>query len=240
MPRPRASDSSRTDPPASPRYAEPLAQVAAEVKPRLRGWLHAATAPLALAAGVVLVVLAPTETGKVGGAVFLAASVLIFGTSGLYHRRTWGDRGEAVMRRLDHANIFVFIAASYTPMALMMLDGRSRSALLTMIWLSALGGCAFRLFWLNAPRWLYTALYLVMAWAAMGWLGGFYASGGLTVVLLILGGGLCYSLGAVVYARKRPNPSPAWFGFHEIFHAGTVAGFICHYVAISLVTYRAV
>ncbi|WP_375423343.1 hemolysin III family protein [uncultured Friedmanniella sp.] len=216
-----------------------MTQVAAKVKPRLRGWLHACTAPLALAAGVVLVVLAPTAEGKVGGSVFLAASVLLFGSSGLYHRRTWGDRGEAVMRRLDHANIYVFIAASYTPMALMMLTGRSRVALLTMIWLAALGGCAFRLFWLSAPRWLYTALYLVMGWAAVGWMGAFYAAGGPAVLVLILAGGACYSAGAVVYARKRPNPSPAWFGFHEIFHAGTVLGFVCHYVAISLVTYRA-
>lgn len=217
---------------------EPLAQVVAQVKPRLRGWLHAVTAPLALAAGVVLVVLAPTAAGKAGGAVFLAASVLLFGTSGLYHRRTWGDRGEAVMRRLDHANIYVFIAASYTPMALMMLTGRSRVTLLTLIWVAALGGLAFRLFWLDAPRWLYTALYLVMGWAAVGWMGAFYASGGLAVLLLILAGGVCYSAGAVVYARKRPDPSPAWFGFHEIFHTGTVAGFVCHYVAISLITYR--
>lgn len=237
MPRPTVTP--RPDRESSP-SADPLAAVVAQVKPRLRGWLHAGTAPLALAAGIVLVVLAPTATGKFGGAVFLAASVLLFGTSGLYHRRTWGDRGEAVMRRLDHANIYLFIAASYTPMALMMLTGRSRVALLTMIWLSALGGCAFRLFWLNAPRWLYTALYLVMGWAAMGWMGGFYASGGPTVLLLILAGGVCYSLGAVVYARKRPNPSPAWFGFHEIFHTGTILGFCCHYAAISIVTYRAV
>jgi hemolysin III len=224
---------------APTRPQEAVAEVAAEVKPRLRGWLHACTAPLALAAGIVLVVLAPTAAGKAGGAVFLAASVLLFGSSGLYHRRTWGARGEAVMRRLDHANIYVFIAASYTPMALMMLTGRSRVALLSMIWLSALGGCAFRLFWLGAPRWLYTALYLLMGWAAAGWMGAFYRSGGLAVLLLILGGGVCYSLGAVVYARKRPDPSPTWFGFHEIFHSGTVLGFACHYVAISLVTYRA-
>jgi hemolysin III len=236
---PRSTTTPRRDR-GSSTSAEPLTEVVAQVKPRLRGWLHAGTAPLALAAGIVLVVLAPTAAGRTGGAVFMAASVLLFGASGLYHRRTWSDRGEAVMRRLDHANIYIFIAASYTPMALMMLTGRSRVALLTMIWLSALGGCAFRLFWLNAPRWLYTALYLVMGWAAMGWMGGFYASGGLGVLLLILAGGVFYSGGAVVYARKRPNPSPTWFGFHEIFHTGTILGFFCHYVAISIVTYRAV
>ena len=225
--------------PTTKTLGEPLTEVAASVKPRLRGWLHAATAPLALVAGIVLVALAPTATGRLGGAVFLAASVLLFGTSGIYHRRSWGPRGEAVMRRLDHANIFVFIAASYTPMALLMLQGRSQTTLLAMIWSAALAGLAFRLFWLSAPRWLYTALYLVMGWAAVGWMRAFYASGGLTVLLLILAGGVCYSVGAVVYARKRPDPSPTWFGFHEIFHAGTIAGFACHYVAISIITYAA-
>ena len=232
-PRPRSTPSRRSA------AEDGVEEVLAEVKPRLRGWLHAAMAPLALAAGVVLVALAPTSTGRAGGAVFLAASVLLFGTSAVYHRRTWGVRGEAVMRRLDHANIFVFIAASYTPMALMMLQGRSRALLLVVIWTGALGGLAFRLFWLAAPRWLYTALYLLMGWAAVGWMGAFYRSGGLTVLLLILLGGLCYSVGAVVYARRRPDPSPTWFGFHEIFHVGTVLGFVSHYIAISLVIYAA-
>ncbi len=217
----------------------PVAEVVEAVKPRLRGWLHAATAPLALIAGIVLIALAPTEAGAIGAAVFLAASVLLFGTSGIYHRGNWGPRGDAILRRLDHANIYLFIAASYTPMALILLGGRSRVTLLVMIWTAALGGTAFRLFWLSAPRWLYTALYLLMGWAAMGWIGQFYTAGGPAIVVLILAGGVFYSGGAVVYGRKRPNPSPTWFGFHEIFHAGTIAGFICHYVAISLIIYRA-
>ena len=219
--------------------ADAVSDVVREVKPRLRGWLHAGMAPLALAAGIVLVALAPTTAGVVGGAVFLAASVLLFGTSGLYHRFYWGARGEAVLRRMDHANIYVFIAATYTPLALLLLDGSSRVALLVMIWTSALGGLLFRTLWLSAPRWLYTALYLLMAWAAVGWMGSFYATGGAAVVALILGGGVFYTGGAIVYGRKRPDPSPRWFGFHEIFHACTIAGFVCHYVAISLVTYAA-
>jgi hemolysin III len=108
--------------------------------------------------------------------------------------------------------------------------------LLTLIWSAALGGLFFRLFWLSAPRWLYTALYLVMGWAALGWLGAFYHAAGPAVVILIMAGGICYTFGAVVYGRKRPNPSPAWFGFHEIFHAATIAGFICHYMAIFFLT----
>jgi hemolysin III len=218
---------------------DPVAEVLDVVKPRLRGWLHAAATPVAIAAGVVLIALAPTELGKIGGAVFLAASVMLYGTSGIYHRGSWGPRGEAILRRLDHANIYVFIAATYTPFALMMLHGTSRVLLLSVIWGAALVGLLFRLFWLSAPRWLYTLLYLAMGWGAVGWFGQFYHSGGLAVISLILVGGAFYTGGAIVYGFKRPNPSPRWFGFHEIFHACTLLAFAAHYIAISLVTYRA-
>jgi len=223
-------------PSGGPGAETPLTEVLEAVKPRLRGWLHAGMAPLALAAGIVLVCLAATPAGVIGGAVFLAASVLLFGISGLYHRGTWGTRGAAILRRIDHSNIYVFIAATYTPLALILLDGASRVILLTLIWSAAVGGLLFRLIWLSAPRWLYTALYIVMGWAALGWLGSFYDAAGLTVLILIVAGGICYTLGALVYARKHPNPSPTWFGFHEIFHVGTIAGFICHYLAIAMIT----
>jgi hemolysin III len=214
----------------------PLTEVLAVVKPRLRGWLHAGMAPLALAAGIVLISLAATPAGVVGGAIFLTASVLLFGTSGVYHRGTWGALGQAILRRMDHSNIYVFIAATYTPLALILLDGASRVTLLVLVWSAALGGLFFRVLWLSAPRWLYTVLYIVMGWAALGWLGAFYHAAGLPVVILIVAGGICYTLGAIVYARKRPDPSPAWFGYHEIFHVGTIAGFVCHYVAIFMIT----
>jgi hemolysin III len=214
----------------------PLTEVLAVVKPRLRGWLHAGMAPLALTAGIVLISLAATPAGVVGGAIFLTASVLLFGTSGVYHRGTWGALGQAILRRMDHSNIYVFIAATYTPLALILLDGASRVTLLVLIWSAALGGLFFRVLWLSAPRWLYTVLYIVMGWAALGWLGAFYHAAGLPVVILIVSGGICYTLGAIVYARKRPDPSPAWFGYHEIFHVGTIAGFVCHYVAIFMIT----
>jgi hemolysin III len=213
----------------------PLVDVLAVVKPRLRGWLHAGMAPLALAAGIVLISLAATPAGVVGGAVFLTASVLLFGTSGVYHRGTWGARGQAILRRMDHSNIYVFIAATYTPLALILLDGASRMILLVLIWSAAVGGLLFRL-WLSAPRWLYTVLYIAMGWTALGWLGAFYHAAGPAVLILILAGGICYTLGAIVYARKRPDPSPAWFGYHEIFHVGTIAGFVCHYAAIFMIT----
>ncbi len=218
---------------------DPLTGLAREIKPRLRGWFHAGMAPLAIVAGIVLVVLAPTAEGKIGGAVFLVASLLLFGVSGLYHRFYWGPRAEAVLRRMDHANIFVFIAATYTPMALTMLAGGSRVLLLSIVWGAAALGLVFRIAWLSAPRWLYTVLYIAMGWAALGWLPQFLANGGWLVLSLIIAGGLMYTLGAVVYARKRPNPSPRWFGFHEIFHAATIGAFICHYAAISIATYSA-
>ena len=218
--------------------AEPLADALQRVKPKLRGWLHAAVTPLATAAGIVLIVLAPTSLGRIGGAVFLAASALLFGTSALYHRFTWGSRGEAILRRLDHANIFVFIAATYTPLALLLLTGQSRVVLLTVIWTAALAGLLFRLLWLSAPRWLYTLLYIGMGWAAVGWLRSFYLAAGPLPFALICAGGLLYTAGAVVYGLQRPNPSPRWFGFHEIFHSFTIAAFCAHYAAISLVTYR--
>ena len=228
--------SPETDQDAGP--LEPVVEVARAVKPRLRGWLHAGAAPLALLAGIVLVALAPTGRGRLGGAIFLAASVLLFGTSGIYHRGTWSRRADGILRRLDHANIYVFIAASYTPLALLMLTGGARASLLTLVWVAAAGGLVFRLVWLSAPRWLYTALYLLMGWAAVGWMGPFYTVAGPLVVGLILAGGACYTIGAVVYGRRRPDPWPTWFGFHEIFHACTIVGFACHYAAISIITYR--
>ena len=236
MPTVRLGEGHPQQPSDGPETDTPLTEVLDAVKPRLRGWLHAGMAPLALAAGIVLICLAATPAGAIGGAVFLAASVLLFGISGLYHRRTWGTRGTAILRRVDHSNIYVFIAATYTPLALILLDGASKVVLLTLIWSAAVGGLIFRLFWLSAPRWLYTALYIVMGWTALGWLGAFYDAAGLTVLILIVAGGICYTLGAVVYGRKRPNPSPAWFGYHEIFHVGTIAGFVCHYVAIAMIT----
>ncbi|WP_347347164.1 hemolysin III family protein [Nigerium sp.] len=208
------------------------------VKPKLRGWLHLAMTPLALVGGILLIVFAPTASGKVGGAIYLACSLLLFGTSATYHRGHWGPRGEAVLRRMDHANIFLFIAGTYTPLALMLLTGRTRAVLLTVVWSVAIAGVAFRVCWLSAPRWLYTLLYVGLGWAAVGWLRPFYESGGPLVLGLILAGGLIYSAGALVYARRRPDPWPTWFGFHEIFHACTILAASCHFAAICLITFR--
>ena len=207
-------------------------------KPLMRGWLHLAMTPIAFLAGIVLIVLAPTLSGRIGGAVWLLAAVELFGVSALYHRGNWGPRTQLMLRRLDHANIFVFIAASYTPLALALLNPQGAAILLWIIWLTALAGGFFNLVWITSPRWLHTLLYLVMCWAALGWIGEFWVNASLPVFLLIALGGLVYSGGAVVYALKRPDPSPRYFGYHEIFHACTIVAAICHFVAIALVTLR--
>lgn len=209
-------------------------EAARRLKPRLRGWIHAVTTPLALAASIVLVVLAEPVAGKVAAAVFGLSALLLFGTSAVYHRGTWSPRAGAVLRRMDHANIFLIIAGTYTPLAVMLLDPRTATVLLTIVWSGAVAGLLARVLWMGAPRWLYVPVYVALGWVAVAYLGQFAATGGAAVVWLVAGGGLAYTVGAVVYGTKLPNPSPRWFGFHEIFHALTVVGFTCHTVAIYL------
>ncbi|MGW5359078.1 PAQR family membrane homeostasis protein TrhA [Actinopolymorpha pittospori] len=211
--------------------------VAQTVKPKLRGWLHAGTFPLSVAAGIVIVVLAPTTEARIATAIFALTASLLFGVSALYHRGRWTPRAAGVLRRLDHANIFLIIAGTYTPFTLLLLDRRDAQVLLTIVWVGALLGVAFRVLWLGAPRWLYVPVYVAVGWAAAFWLPAFFSRGSTAVFVLILAGGLLYSAGAIVYATKKPNPSPRWFGFHEIFHAFTVAAFVAHYVGISLAVY---
>ncbi len=207
---------------------------ARRLKPKLRGWIHAVTTPLALAASIVLVVLAEPVAGKVAAAIFGLSALMLFGTSAVYHRGTWSPRVEAVLRRMDHANIFLIIAGTYTPLAVALLDQRSATILLTIVWSGAVAGLLARVLWMNAPRWLYVPVYVALGWVAVAYLGQFGATGGPAVVWLVAGGGLAYTLGAVVYGTKYPDPSPRWFGFHEIFHVLTVIGFACHTVAIYL------
>lgn len=191
-------------------------------------------APLLLIAGLALIVVTPTMIGRAGVAIYLITASILFGTSAVYHRGNWPDRTHAVLRRVDHANIFVFIAGTYTPLTLSMLTGLDRIVLLSAVWAVAIIGISTKMIWWRAPRWLYTVLYAAMGWAAVAWLPQFWAVGGPAVVLLIAAGGLIYTYGAIVYARKWPNPSPTWFGFHEIFHAATIAAAWCHFAAIAI------
>lgn len=209
----------------------------ARVKPHLRGWLHAGTFPLALAAGIVLVSLAPTTAGRVSAAIFAVTACLLFGVSAIYHRGTWSPRTEALLKRFDHANIFLIIAGSYTPFSVMLLPAGKARTLLTIVWIGAVAGVAFRVLWVHAPRWLYVPAYIALGWAAIAYLPSFLESGSLAVVILVIVGGALYTTGAVVYGIKRPNPSPRWFGFHEVFHALTVAAFIVHFVGVSIAVY---
>jgi hemolysin III len=219
--------------------SEAAADVAATLKPKLRGWLHLGMVPLSLAAAIVLVALAPTTAGRVSSTVFGITAVLLFATSATYHRGHWDPPVNRLLKRLDHANIFLIIAGTYTPMAVMLLPADSARTLLWIVWSGAIAGILFRVFWVGAPRWLYTPVYVALGWVAVIYIVPFYRNGGLTVVVLIAAGGLLYTLGALVYGLKRPNPSPRWFGFHEVFHAFTVAAFITHYIAVSFSVYGA-
>ena len=203
------------------------------VKPRLRGWLHAGMTPVALVAGIVLVVLAGSTEGKVSAAVFAGTAVLLFGTSAVYHRGTWSPRVAAVLRRLDHSNIFLIIAGSYTPFALSLPSDQART-LLVIVWTGAVLGVLFRVFWTGAPRWLYVPVYVMLGWIAVFYFGPLLDHVGAAVMAWVVVGGVLYSLGAVVYGTKRPDISPRWFGFHEVFHALTVLAFASHFVAASL------
>ncbi|GAA3755545.1 hemolysin III [Spinactinospora alkalitolerans] len=209
------------------------------VKPRLRGWLHLGTAPLALAAGIVLVCLAPTGLSRVASAVYAVSSVLLFSTSAIYHVGRWSPRGMAVLRRMDHSNIYLIIAGTYTPFVLLVLDGALRAAMVSLIWGAAIAGVLFKVFWLNSPRWLSTALYIAVGWAAVLFIPQLIGGTHPATWILILVGGVLYSVGALVYGLKRPDPAPRWFGFHEIFHSLTIAAYVCHYIAVSFVVYTA-
>ena len=226
------------------RATEIVADKLAEVKPKLRGWIHLATVPLALAAFIVLIALSPTTATKIGSTVFALSAVLMFTVSAVYHRGTWSPRTWAFLRRWDHANIFVLIAGSYTPFAVLFLDGRAQVTLLAVVWGAAIAGVFFRIFWTDAPRWLYTPMYIALGWAAIFFLPNFIDGAsqfslavGVAVLVLVGAGGVLYTLGGVVYGFKRPNPWPTWFGFHEVFHSFTILAFASHYVAASLATY---
>ncbi len=216
-----------------------LVEAAREIKPHLRGWLHLVMFPLSMVAGLVLVLLAPTAQIRVATGVFAVSAALLFGVSALYHRRHWSAPMDALLRRLDHSSIFLLIAGTYTPFAITLLGRRDAEILLSLVWGGALVGIAFRVLWIGAPRWLYLPAYIALGWVAAFWLGDFFHAAGAGVFTLIVVGGGLYSLGGLVYGLRRPDPAPTWFGFHEVFHAFTIAAYVVHYVGISMVVYAA-
>ena len=217
--------------------AELAQQLIEEVRPRLRGMLHAVIVPVTLAAGLVLVMTSPPGAARFGSIVFAASALVLFTVSATLHRGRWGPSTNLVLSRLDHACIFLLIAGSYTPFTLLLLEGTQQVIMLSIAWGGALLGATFRLLWTDAPRWLYTPVYIALGWASIFFLDDFLARGGVTVLALIVAGGLLYTLGGVVYGLRRPDPFPSWFGFHEVFHAFTVVAFAAHYTGVSVITY---
>ena len=214
-----------------------VSELTAALKPRLRGVLHEAAFAVSLITGTALVCLAEGGRERVAAVVYAVSVALLFGTSAAYHRGPWKGRSQEVMKRLDHSMIFVLIAGTYTPFALLLLEGTARAAVLALVWGGALAGVVLRNTIRRPARWLFVGIYLLLGWVALGVLPQLHDAGGLTMVVLLLVGGLFYSLGAVVYALRRPDPSPRWFGFHEVFHAFTLVAFVVHYVAVSFATY---
>ena len=206
-----------------------------DIKPTWRGWIHAGVLPIVIAAGIVLIVLADGVAAKVTGTVFYASSILLFGNSALYHRFNWKPKTKLALKRIDHANIFLLIAGSYTPNTWLALERDKAILLLAIIWGTAVLGIGFRIFWISAPRWLYVPIYVGMGWGAMAFIADFMNANA-AMMILILVGGLCYTVGAVVYGLKKPNPFPGKFGFHEIFHTFTVLAFMCHWTGILLIS----
>jgi hemolysin III len=232
---PPAADGADADVPSIPLVEDAIDHASElETKPTWRGVIHAGTFPLAIVAGIVLIVLSDGAPAKIASAVFMASSLLLFGVSAVYHRFNWSPKVTAVFRRLDHSNIFLLIAGTYTPLAIDALEFPKNVIMLSVIWGGALIGILSRIFWLKAPRWSYVVLYIALGWAAVIYMGDLFAANAVTMVLVIVGG-VSYTVGALFYAFKRPNPVPGVFGFHELFHTCTVIAFLCHWIGILLV-----
>jgi hemolysin III len=200
----------------------------------MRGWLHLYGLVAAVTASAVLIPLAALVSGTaaLAAVVYSLGISLCFGISALYHRKIWGPRGYSVMRRLDHAAIFLLIAGTYTPYCLLLLPAGTAALLLGTVWAGATVGIVLQVAWPHAPRWLSVPIYIALGWAAIAVLPQVLARGGVTVLVLLLVGGAAYSLGALVYALKWPNPWPRVFAHHELFHACTLVAAICHHIGV--------
>jgi hemolysin III len=217
-----------------------FAESKAGVKPRLRGWIHLYCAVAALVAGSALVAVSWAVASKQAGQATLAytlAIVTMFAVSATYHRVQWRSAvARSWMRRLDHAMIFVLIAGTYTPFAMLDMPGSTRQVL-TIVWGGALAGIALTVFWPGAPRWLGVALYLLLGWVAIWYTGVLLHNAGVAAAVLLAVGGALYSLGAVFYALRWPDPWPTTFGYHEIFHGCTAVAAVCQFVAVCIAVF---
>jgi hemolysin III len=207
--------------------------VAEEVIPRLRGLLHAHAAWVAAVAAITLIALAPTAGARVAALIYGVGLIALFSVSALYHRWPGDPRWKPWLRRMDHSTIFLFIAASYTPVGLLVLDGTVQIVVLVSVWAGALAGIVMSVAWISAPRWLQALTYLLVGWVAVLALPQLAERVGVApLVLLAVGGGL-YTLGAVVYALRRPDLWPRTYGFHEVFHTLVIAAAVVHFVAMA-------
>lgn len=203
------------------------------MKPRLRGVSHQWAFFVAVVAGIVLVVNAPSRRALAAAAIYAMALAGMFGASALYHRIDWRPRVSVWMRRLDHSMIFVMIAGTYTPIALLLLDGAFSRIVLGVLWGGALLGLVLNLLWIGAPSWLAALIYVTLGWVGLATLPQLIRVGEAVAATLLVGGGVLYTVGAVVYARGRPDPKPAVFGYHEVFHVFVIAAALVHFVAVA-------
>jgi hemolysin III len=213
--------------------ARDLRDLQEELVPLLRGVSHKWAFFCALAAGAVLLALAPSADARLAALVYGAGLCALFAGSALYHRWRWDARWRPLLQRIDHSTIFVFIAASYTPIALLVLDGSLRVIVLAGVWAGALAGVVFSVAWITAPRVLTAATYLALGWFAVVTIPQLVERLSATPLVLLGAGGLLYTVGAVVYATKRPDPWPRTFGFHEVFHAFVIAAAAAHFAAMA-------
>lgn len=206
-------------------------------KPLWRGWIHTVATPLAAIAGLVLVIVAPGTGLKVTSAIYAVTGVLLFGISAVYHRGNWSPAMGLALKRLDHTNIMLVIAGTYTPVSWALLERSKAVTLLIIIWSGALVGVLFRILWTHAPRWLYVPVYVALGCGAIFYLGDLFAANEAATVLICIGGAF-YIAGAIFYGTRRPRLSVRHFGFHELFHACTVVGFAAHFAAVMIAVLR--
>jgi hemolysin III len=203
-------------------------------RPLLRGWLHLGALCVLAVAGPLLVASGHGPGERACLVVYVVALGLLFGVSALFHRVRWGPVGRRRMRRADHSTIFIGIAGTYTAVAGLALTGGAKVAILAIVWIGAIGGITLRQLWLDAPKWAVAVPYVVVGWCAVFVLPQLLDSMGVGGVLLLAAGGVAYTVGAVVYALKRPDPVPNVFGYHEVFHLCTVIGATLQFVVVAL------
>lgn len=207
----------------------------------MRGWIHFWSLILACVAGATLIALAASTVSSeaaAGTSIYVATVLGLFGVSALYHRKTWRSVGARTwMRRLDHSMIFLFIAGTYTPFAMLAMQPTTGALVLAVVWGGALGGVALKLAWPNGPRWVGVPVYIALGWVAVFVLPDLLENAGVSALVLLIAGGLLYTSGALFYAMRKPDPWPKTFGYHEFFHSAVSLAAICHHVAIWLALY---